>query len=127
MPGMRISLDAAMRARDISQPDAADRAEAEALADAGWSPGSDGARSSDRRNPAGPRDGPEVLTASGAGAVGSEAGDAPRRPEAAPRPRDPRKQAAEPVPARQGNRRVRRRSRLAGHGQGSAGSSPESS
>lgn len=126
MPGMRISLDAAMRARDISQPDAADRAKAEALADAGWSSGSDGARSSDRRSPPA-RDGPEVLTASGAGGVSSEAGDAPRRPGAAPRPRDPRKQAAEPVPARQGNRRVRRRSRLAGHGQGSAGSSPESS
>ena len=54
MPGMKISLDAAMRARDVSQPEAADRAKAEALADAGWSSGSDGARSSDRRRPARP-------------------------------------------------------------------------
>jgi hypothetical protein len=74
MPGMKVTLDAAMRARDVSRP----HAEHEAVADAGETAP---ARAIETREhgPGAPRGGASEAGAPGAGMGGAAKGRPPRR------------------------------------------------
>jgi len=133
MAGLKITLDAALRARDVSRPSAAQEAEAErALPD----------RLASRRSAPGPQaaagdgDGPQPRIGTGPRPA-TRYSDTPPRPgprQDAAGTRDPVRPAADPedgaVTARDNlpehQARVRRRHRLGGSaGHGSGGSSPD--
>jgi hypothetical protein len=126
MPGMKISVDAAMRARDVSQPTAAELARADA-APAPALPGAGPPRAvpAGSPGPAARMTGPDRAVTGHAGGkpAAPPAADGDERPagDSGPLPGQLRDDSRQPPGS---GHRTRRRTRLRGSDQGPAGQVP---